>query len=202
MENSNEVLGNLTDSYQNMLKQERPKLSFDNDNCNKNLYSNVLTTSIAQSRIQPVPGPIKPNYKPAELQSWTETPTVHVYSNIQEKMHESVEIFLNSMPFRKRNSQNYNEKNYETELGNDELDDINNDNNNQDDRMAVSDDNDEINHNQHKSGVCINDNSTSVVSGISYCSEITASTQVELKINPSTTTEINFIKNSESSNNI
>lgn len=109
----------------------------------ENVYSNVLPVPIGSSRIQPVPGPLKP-LRPKELQSWSE-PTAHVYSKIEEKMHESIDIFLKSVPYRRRSDA-------DSELGETQLDDLDDVDNDDRTMMTVSDDNDdddeEININQ------------------------------------------------------
>lgn len=186
--NSSSILGNFTDNHQNTMQHEPSKLLFDeilldtipqNPNIIKkqeNLYINVLPTPVGQSRIQPVPGPLKP-LRPIELQTWNEThtPTVHTYSNIEEKMNESIEFFLTSMPYRKQNSQDYNE-NKEISFDDDELENVD-ENENQDDQMTVSDENDEINHNQ---GVIIHDTADGKSLSTSSCSAATAATQIKL----------------------
>lgn len=114
----------------------------------ENMYSNVLPTPIGSSRIQPMPGPLKP-LRPVELQSWSE-PTPHVYSKIEEKMHESIDIFLKSVPYRRRINDNNSDNGHgETHL--DDIEDVDDENDDHDTMMTVSDDNDEedgINLNQ------------------------------------------------------
>lgn len=192
------VLGNLTDSYNNILLREAPPLptSVQDDESTmqvahhrpprlENVYSNVLPTPIGgQSRIQPVPGPLKP-LRPAELQQQQQPPTAHVYSNIEEKMHESIEIFLKSVPYRQRVDFNGTGETGFDESNSDDGEDEN------DDRMTVSDDNDElsqrIEHQGGNSSRVIDDFvNTSGASGkltlsTSSSSAATAVTQIDLR---------------------
>ncbi|XP_063700467.1 palmitoyltransferase app [Culicoides brevitarsis] len=64
-------------------------------NFTENLYNNVLPVN-GSSRLQPMPGPLKPQLMALELIK--NDPSLHVYSNIEEKMHESIDIFLKSGP--------------------------------------------------------------------------------------------------------
>lgn len=108
----------------------------------ENLYNNVpaavsSTSTSSNSRIQPMPGPLKPQMMALELIK--NDPTLHVYSNIEEKMHESIDIFLKSGP----NSRYGRDTNDAVEMD-DELDG-HEDVEREDDVMTVSD------HEDHES---------------------------------------------------
>lgn len=106
-------------------------------NFTENVYNNVPPVV---SRLQPMPGPLKPQMMALELIK--NDPSLHVYSNIEEKMHESIDIFLKSGPSGNRygaggaviDSDNDSNENINENLEmDDDLDDVD------DDVMTVSD---------------------------------------------------------------
>lgn len=111
-------------------------------NFTENVYNNVPAVG---SRLQPMPGPLKPQMMALELIK--NDPSLHVYSNIEEKMHESIDIFLKSGPNRYGggvnlpHSRNSNDENVALEMD-DDLDMI--DGNVEDDVMTVSDHEDHL----------------------------------------------------------
>lgn len=112
-------------------------------NFTENLYNNVPPGG--GSRLQPMPGPLKPQMMALELIK--NDPSLHVYSNIEEKMHESIDIFLKSGPNRYGGGVNVpsppnnNDHNVALEMD-DDLDMI--DGNVDDDVMTVSDHEDHL----------------------------------------------------------
>lgn len=138
------------------------------------------------SRLQPMPGPLKPQMMALELIK--NDPSLHVYSSIEEKMHESIDIFLKSGPNRyggtivtNSSDKNSNDDNNEALEMDDDLDMI--DDNVEDDVMTVSD------HEDH------HDESSFIHPG-------THSPPLEFATHPSTNNSINNNNTSTSSSSV
>lgn len=112
------------------------------ENLYNNVPSNATSNNVGGCRLQPMPGPLKPQMMALELIK--NDPSLHVYSNIEEKMHESIDIFLKSGPNRygggvvpNSSDNNSNVDGNEALEMDDDLDMI--DENVEDDVMTVSD---------------------------------------------------------------